>query len=159
MGSKRRRATSPSSSVSGGDFDDGHHSTNIPGPSRKRRRLSNLPTVDPVSTFLLCIHLFFVVGWLYSCLRNAGLWDGMCFLQHMFWLAAHLTVIFSMYTLSSSRPEAGAALAKLCLGSHSPLVCSRFCFSLFPFPFCWFFFFFFLMVVLADRRRLERELK
>ena len=67
----------------------------------------------------------------------------MCFLQHMFWLAAHLTVIFSMYTLSSSRPEAGAALAKLCLGSHSPLVCSRFCFSLFPFPFCWFFFFFF----------------
>ncbi|XP_052633380.1 protein polybromo-1 isoform X10 [Harpia harpyja] len=49
MGSKRRRATSPSSSVSGGDFDDGHHSTNIPGPSRKRRRLSNLPTVDPIA--------------------------------------------------------------------------------------------------------------
>ncbi|KAM6126424.1 protein polybromo-1 isoform 3-T3 [Phoenicopterus ruber ruber] len=49
MGSKRRRATSPSSSVSGGDFEDGHHSTNIPGPSRKRRRLSNLPTVDPIA--------------------------------------------------------------------------------------------------------------
>ncbi|XP_051667347.1 protein polybromo-1 isoform X8 [Manacus candei] len=49
MGSKRRRATSPSSSVSGGDFDDAHHSTNIPGPSRKRRRLSNLPTVDPIA--------------------------------------------------------------------------------------------------------------
>ncbi|KAM9374599.1 protein polybromo-1 isoform 17-T17 [Phaethornis superciliosus] len=49
MGSKRRRATSPSSSVSGGDFDDSHHSTNIPGPSRKRRRLSNLPTVDPIA--------------------------------------------------------------------------------------------------------------
>ncbi|NXH20145.1 PB1 protein, partial [Bucco capensis] len=49
MGSKRRRATSPSSSISGGDFDDGHHSTNIPGPSRKRRRLSNLPTVDPIA--------------------------------------------------------------------------------------------------------------
>ncbi|XP_027323101.1 protein polybromo-1 isoform X9 [Anas platyrhynchos] len=49
MGSKRRRATSPSSSVSGGDFDDGHHSTNVPGPSRKRRRLSNLPTVDPIA--------------------------------------------------------------------------------------------------------------
>nr|XP_056719228.1 protein polybromo-1 isoform X2 [Euleptes europaea] len=49
MGSKRRRATSPSSSVSGGDFDDGHHSTNTPGPSRKRRRLSNLPTVDPIA--------------------------------------------------------------------------------------------------------------
>jgi hypothetical protein len=48
MGSKRRRATSPSSSVSG-DFDDGHHSVPTPGPSRKRRRLSNLPTVDPVS--------------------------------------------------------------------------------------------------------------
>ncbi|KAJ7316747.1 hypothetical protein JRQ81_002909 [Phrynocephalus forsythii] len=49
MGSKRRRATSPSSSASGGDFDDGHHSTNMPGPSRKRRRLSNLPTVDPIA--------------------------------------------------------------------------------------------------------------
>ncbi|XP_027747416.1 protein polybromo-1 isoform X8 [Empidonax traillii] len=49
MGSKRRRATSPSSSVSGGDFDDAHHSTNTPGPSRKRRRLSNLPTVDPIA--------------------------------------------------------------------------------------------------------------
>ncbi|XP_068057781.1 protein polybromo-1 isoform X15 [Anomalospiza imberbis] len=49
MGSKRRRATSPSSSVSGGDFDDAHHSTSVPGPSRKRRRLSNLPTVDPIA--------------------------------------------------------------------------------------------------------------
>ncbi|XP_032996604.1 protein polybromo-1 isoform X14 [Lacerta agilis] len=48
MGSKRRRATSPSSSASG-DFDDGHHSTTAPGPSRKRRRLSNLPTVDPIA--------------------------------------------------------------------------------------------------------------
>ncbi|XP_042309508.1 protein polybromo-1 isoform X6 [Sceloporus undulatus] len=49
MGSKRRRATSPSSSASGGDFDDGHHSSNTPGPSRKRRRLANLPTVDPIA--------------------------------------------------------------------------------------------------------------
>ncbi|XP_068951638.1 protein polybromo-1 isoform X31 [Petaurus breviceps papuanus] len=48
MGSKRRRATSPSSSISG-DFDDGHHSVPTPGPSRKRRRLSNLPTVDPIA--------------------------------------------------------------------------------------------------------------
>ncbi|XP_037386338.1 protein polybromo-1 isoform X21 [Talpa occidentalis] len=48
MGSKRRRATSPSSSVSG-DFDDGHHAVSTPGPSRKRRRLSNLPTVDPIA--------------------------------------------------------------------------------------------------------------
>ncbi|XP_061252741.1 protein polybromo-1 isoform X29 [Bos javanicus] len=48
MGSKRRRATSPSSSVSG-DFDDGHHSMSTPGPSRKRRRLSSLPTVDPIA--------------------------------------------------------------------------------------------------------------
>lgn len=58
MGSKRRRATSPSSSVSG-DFDDGHHSVPTPGPSRKRRRLSNLPTVDPVSTKALwCLPAF-----------------------------------------------------------------------------------------------------
>ncbi|XP_036286805.1 protein polybromo-1 isoform X15 [Pipistrellus kuhlii] len=48
MGSKRRRATSPSSSVSG-DFEDSHHSVSTPGPSRKRRRLSNLPTVDPIA--------------------------------------------------------------------------------------------------------------
>lgn len=72
MGSKRRRATSPSSSVSGGDFDDAHHSTNVPGPSRKRRRLSNLPTVDPVSAFLL-IAPFFLGGSLYPCLERAGL--------------------------------------------------------------------------------------
>ncbi|XP_058229017.1 protein polybromo-1 isoform X4 [Hemibagrus wyckioides] len=48
MGSKRRRATSPSSSVSGGDFEDSQ-----PGPtsssSRKRRRTANIPTVDPIA--------------------------------------------------------------------------------------------------------------
>ncbi|XP_015202662.1 protein polybromo-1 isoform X2 [Lepisosteus oculatus] len=51
MGSKRRRATSPSSSISGGDFDDAQTSTPGPGSSRKRRRASNIPTVDPVSGF------------------------------------------------------------------------------------------------------------
>ena len=50
MGSKRRRATSPSSSVSGGDFEDGLTST--PLTSRKRRRASSVPTVDPVSGFV-----------------------------------------------------------------------------------------------------------
>ncbi|XP_066553990.1 protein polybromo-1 isoform X5 [Amia ocellicauda] len=49
MGSKRRRATSPSSSVSGGDFDDGQTSTPAPGSGRKRRRASNIPTVDPIA--------------------------------------------------------------------------------------------------------------
>ncbi|XP_027032136.2 protein polybromo-1 isoform X2 [Tachysurus fulvidraco] len=48
MGSKRRRATSPSSSVSGGDFEDSQ-----PGPTsssaRKRRRTANIPTVDPIA--------------------------------------------------------------------------------------------------------------
>ncbi|XP_042563727.1 protein polybromo-1 isoform X2 [Clupea harengus] len=48
MGSKRRRATSPSSSVSGGDFDDGQ-TTSMPSTSRKRRRTSNIPTVDPIA--------------------------------------------------------------------------------------------------------------
>ncbi|XP_048111627.1 protein polybromo-1 isoform X3 [Alosa alosa] len=48
MGSKRRRATSPSSSVSGGDFDDGQ-TTPMPSTSRKRRRTSNIPTVDPIA--------------------------------------------------------------------------------------------------------------
>uniref|UniRef100_A0A8C7MR24 Protein polybromo-1 n=1 Tax=Oncorhynchus kisutch TaxID=8019 RepID=A0A8C7MR24_ONCKI len=47
MSSKRRRATSPSSSVSGGDFDDASSST--PGSGRKRRRPSNVPTVDPIA--------------------------------------------------------------------------------------------------------------
>ncbi|XP_041130256.1 protein polybromo-1-like isoform X3 [Polyodon spathula] len=51
MGSKRRRATSPSSSVSGGDFDEGQTSTSTPVSGRKRRRASNIPTVDPVSGF------------------------------------------------------------------------------------------------------------
>ncbi|XP_041743789.2 polybromo 1, like isoform X4 [Coregonus clupeaformis] len=47
MSSKRRRAISPSSSVSGGDFDDASSST--PGSGRKRRRPSNLPAVDPIA--------------------------------------------------------------------------------------------------------------
>uniref|UniRef100_A0A673YJ11 Protein polybromo-1 n=1 Tax=Salmo trutta TaxID=8032 RepID=A0A673YJ11_SALTR len=48
MSSKRRRAISPSSSsVSGGDFDDASSST--PGSGRKRRRPSNVPTVDPIA--------------------------------------------------------------------------------------------------------------
>uniref|UniRef100_A0A8C1X8C5 Protein polybromo-1 n=1 Tax=Cyprinus carpio TaxID=7962 RepID=A0A8C1X8C5_CYPCA len=48
MGSKRRRATSPSSSVSGGDFEDSQ-TTSIPSTSRKRRRTTNIPTVDPIA--------------------------------------------------------------------------------------------------------------
>ncbi|XP_046881152.1 polybromo 1, like isoform X1 [Hypomesus transpacificus] len=44
---KRRRATSPSSSVSGGDFD--YASSSTPGSGRKRRRTSKLPTVDPIA--------------------------------------------------------------------------------------------------------------
>ncbi|XP_018417975.1 PREDICTED: protein polybromo-1 [Nanorana parkeri] len=49
MSSKRRRATSPSSSVSGGDFDDSPHATSTPNSVRKRRRLANVATVDPIA--------------------------------------------------------------------------------------------------------------
>uniref|UniRef100_A0A8C7VAD7 Protein polybromo-1 n=1 Tax=Oncorhynchus mykiss TaxID=8022 RepID=A0A8C7VAD7_ONCMY len=49
MGSKRRRTTSPSSSVSGGDFDDGQPSSSASSVGRKRRRTSNIPTVDPIA--------------------------------------------------------------------------------------------------------------
>ncbi|XP_062316377.1 protein polybromo-1 [Osmerus eperlanus] len=49
MASKRRRATSPSSSVSGGDFDDGQPSSLVTSVGRKRRRTSNIPTVDPIA--------------------------------------------------------------------------------------------------------------
>ncbi|XP_075689905.1 protein polybromo-1 isoform X4 [Rhinoderma darwinii] len=49
MSSKRRRATSPSSSVSGGDFDDSPHTTSTPNSGRKRRRLANVPNVDPIA--------------------------------------------------------------------------------------------------------------
>ncbi|XP_072522268.1 protein polybromo-1 isoform X2 [Salminus brasiliensis] len=48
MGSKRRRATSPSSSVSGGDFEDSQPAS-MPSTSRKRRRITNIPTVDPIA--------------------------------------------------------------------------------------------------------------
>lgn len=54
MALKRRRATSPSSSVSGGDFDDNHTSSSMSSVGRKRRRTSNIPTVDPV---ILSVHL------------------------------------------------------------------------------------------------------
>ncbi|KAF7670169.1 hypothetical protein LDENG_00068220 [Lucifuga dentata] len=49
MALKRRRATSPSSSVSGGDFDDSQPSSLISSIGRKRRRTSNIPTVDPIA--------------------------------------------------------------------------------------------------------------
>uniref|UniRef100_A0A1A7YK83 Protein polybromo-1 n=1 Tax=Iconisemion striatum TaxID=60296 RepID=A0A1A7YK83_9TELE len=51
--SKRRRATSPCSSVSGGDHDDTSSST--PGSGRKRRKISNVP---PVDTIAVCHELF-----------------------------------------------------------------------------------------------------
>ncbi|XP_077054125.1 polybromo 1, like isoform X3 [Siphateles boraxobius] len=47
MGSKRRRATSPSSSASGGDFDDATSSTPVSG--WKRRRASTAPSVDQIA--------------------------------------------------------------------------------------------------------------
>uniref|UniRef100_A0A3B5KLT0 Protein polybromo-1 n=1 Tax=Xiphophorus couchianus TaxID=32473 RepID=A0A3B5KLT0_9TELE len=48
MALKRRRATSPSSSVSGGDFDNSQTSL-VSSIGRKRRRTSNIPTVDPIA--------------------------------------------------------------------------------------------------------------
>uniref|UniRef100_A0A3Q3A0H8 Protein polybromo-1 n=1 Tax=Kryptolebias marmoratus TaxID=37003 RepID=A0A3Q3A0H8_KRYMA len=54
MSAKRRRATSPCSSVSGGgDHDDNSSST--PGSGRKRRKISNVP---PVDTIAVCHELF-----------------------------------------------------------------------------------------------------
>lgn len=50
MGSKRRRATSPSSSASGGDFDDATSSTPVSGWKR-RRASSTAPSVDQVSAW------------------------------------------------------------------------------------------------------------
>lgn len=55
--SKRRRATSPSSSVSGGaDLDDISSST--PASGRKRKRISNVPPVDTVNTREFLYDLF-----------------------------------------------------------------------------------------------------
>uniref|UniRef100_A0A8C5R4Q7 Protein polybromo-1 n=1 Tax=Leptobrachium leishanense TaxID=445787 RepID=A0A8C5R4Q7_9ANUR len=49
VSSKRRRATSPSSSVSGGDFDDAPHASSTPNSGRKKRKLANVATVDPIA--------------------------------------------------------------------------------------------------------------
>lgn len=47
MSAKRRRAVSPSSSISGGgDLDDG---SSTPGSARKRKRVSNVPPVDTIA--------------------------------------------------------------------------------------------------------------
>ncbi|XP_056130864.1 protein polybromo-1-like [Lampris incognitus] len=48
MALKRKRATSPSSSVSGGDFEDSQPPL-LSSVGRKRRRTSNIPTVDPIA--------------------------------------------------------------------------------------------------------------
>lgn len=67
LSTKRRRATSPSSSVSGGgDLDD--VSSSAPASGRKRKRISNVPPVDTVSVFValfmpfvcfvMCVRLF-----------------------------------------------------------------------------------------------------
>uniref|UniRef100_A0A4W3IBT0 Protein polybromo-1 n=1 Tax=Callorhinchus milii TaxID=7868 RepID=A0A4W3IBT0_CALMI len=49
MASKRKRATSPSSSASG-ECEDGHHvSGSTGGSGRKRRKISNVPTVDSIA--------------------------------------------------------------------------------------------------------------
>ncbi|XP_053723226.1 protein polybromo-1 isoform X1 [Synchiropus splendidus] len=49
MALKRRRATSPSSSVSGGDFDECQSSSLVSSLGRKKRRTSNIPPVDPIA--------------------------------------------------------------------------------------------------------------
>ncbi|KAG8556780.1 hypothetical protein GDO81_018204 [Engystomops pustulosus] len=49
VSSKRRRTTSPSSSVSGGDFDESPHTTSTPNSGRKRRRPANVSNVDPIA--------------------------------------------------------------------------------------------------------------
>ncbi|KAK7916700.1 hypothetical protein WMY93_012461 [Mugilogobius chulae] len=49
MALKRRRATSPTSSMSGGDFEDSQTSSSLSSFGRKRRRTSNLPSVDPIA--------------------------------------------------------------------------------------------------------------
>ncbi|XP_076003333.1 LOW QUALITY PROTEIN: protein polybromo-1-like [Genypterus blacodes] len=48
MALKRRRATSPSSSLSG-DFEDNQPSSLVSSIGRKRKRTSNIPTVDPIA--------------------------------------------------------------------------------------------------------------
>ena len=48
MALKKKRTTSPSSSVSGGDFEDSQPSLLVSSAGRKRRRISSIPTVDPV---------------------------------------------------------------------------------------------------------------
>ncbi|KAJ3603207.1 hypothetical protein NHX12_030950 [Muraenolepis orangiensis] len=49
MAFKKRRTTSPSSSLSGGDFEDSQPSLSVSSVGRKRRRMANIPTVDPIA--------------------------------------------------------------------------------------------------------------
>lgn len=62
VSTKRRRATSPSSSVSGGgDLDD--VSSSAPASGRKRKRISNVPPVDTVSVFVAVFVPLFVCAY------------------------------------------------------------------------------------------------
>lgn len=72
MALKRRRATSPSSSVSGGDFDDTQTSSSVSSVGRKRRRTSNIPTVDPVILSALSTVLNFCPDFFFSLAQNPG---------------------------------------------------------------------------------------
>ncbi|XP_030231386.1 protein polybromo-1 isoform X1 [Gadus morhua] len=49
MALKKKRTSSPSSSVSGGDFEDSQPSLLVSSAGRKRRRISSIPTVDPIA--------------------------------------------------------------------------------------------------------------